>query len=109
METKICDKCGIEKTIDNFYFRKEKNSYRNTCKDCKNKIRREKYQNNKEEINKKRREIYAETKDEYNAKRRNRKNSNPKSRLREQLINTINHSFERKGFAAVEWGGSIHS
>ena len=98
METKICDKCGIKKTIDNFYFRKEKNSYRNTCKDCKNKIRREKYQNNKEGINKKRREIYAETKDEYNAKRRNRKNSNPKSRLREQLINTINRSFERKGF-----------
>lgn len=117
METKVCNKCGVEKPINSFEYRKDRNSYRNTCKECrynsrkekyelskdeKNKRRREKYQKNKDEINEKRRKIYAEIKEDYNTKRRNRKITNPKTRLREQLLNTINRSFERKGYTRTK-------
>lgn len=37
METKICNKCGIEKNIEEFQFRKDTNSYRHACKECLNK------------------------------------------------------------------------
>ncbi len=37
METKICNKCGIEKPLKDFQFRKDTNSYRNACKECINK------------------------------------------------------------------------
>lgn len=32
MDTKICKKCGIEKSLD--CFRKRENYYENVCKDC---------------------------------------------------------------------------
>lgn len=31
---KTCTKCGVEHPLDNFYFRKEYNKYRNECKPC---------------------------------------------------------------------------
>ena len=36
MKTKICTKCGIEKPLSEFYFRKDNNKYRNECKKCNN-------------------------------------------------------------------------
>ncbi|MBR6033797.1 MAG: hypothetical protein IKP28_03550 [Clostridia bacterium] len=35
METKICNKCGVEKNIDEFELRKDTGKYRNTCKECR--------------------------------------------------------------------------
>lgn len=32
--TKVCRVCGIEKPIEEFYFRKDSNSYRSECKQC---------------------------------------------------------------------------
>jgi len=34
MEYKKCTKCGEVKTLDEFYFRKDSNKYRNECKKC---------------------------------------------------------------------------
>lgn len=34
--TKICSKCHQEKSINEFYFRKDHNTYRNECKKCHN-------------------------------------------------------------------------
>lgn len=67
METKICSKCGIEKTLDNF--RKSGKYYRGECKECEN-VRCKKYQReHKEQIkayqkdyNKKYREEHKEEK-----------------------------------------------
>ena len=33
---KICNKCGMEKSITDFYFRKNRNTYQNSCKKCHN-------------------------------------------------------------------------
>lgn len=43
MNTKVCNKCGIEKTTNNFTFRKETGKYRCTCHEC----RRKEYRTNK--------------------------------------------------------------
>lgn len=48
----ICNKCKEEKDLNCFYFRKDANSYRKTCNECRLKYNKNYYQNNKETINK---------------------------------------------------------
>ncbi|HHX69026.1 MAG TPA: hypothetical protein GX708_13380 [Gallicola sp.] len=97
MDSKICNKCGQEKLLSEFEYRNDKNSYRNECKNCRNKKRRENYNKNKEMINEKRREIYSLNKDEINLKRRNSIESDPIKKLKKQVTNTIYKSYSRKG------------
>ena len=40
METKKCSKCKIKKSLDNYYFIKNKGIYYGTCRDCKREIKR---------------------------------------------------------------------
>lgn len=77
METKICRKCGIEKTVDNFY--KTYNWYCSQCKECMKKNHKEWYQKNKNKIvedNRKRAKEYyynhLEEKKEYQKQYRNK-------------------------------------
>lgn len=49
METKVCNKCGIEKPIEDFQFRKDTNSYRHACKKCINKQKKILYDKKHEE------------------------------------------------------------
>lgn len=102
MNEKICNKCGLKKDITNFEFRKDRNSYKGICKDCRNAARREHYQKNKDEINKKRRDAYANNMYKCCANRVNNKNKDVFSKLKNQLKRSINHSFERKGFKRIE-------
>ena len=102
MNEKICNKCGLKKDITNFEFRKDRNSYKGTCKDCRNAARRESYQKNKDEINKKRRTAYANNIDKCCADRNLNENNNYIDKLKNQLKRSINHSFDRKGFKRTE-------
>lgn len=43
MDKKVCSKCGIEKDITEFQFRKDTNSYRNQCKSCCNELKKNSY------------------------------------------------------------------
>ena len=54
-KTIICNKCGIEKDVSNFDFRKDTGRYRNTCKECRKKISNEYYLSHKEELSEKNR------------------------------------------------------
>lgn len=54
METKICSKCGIEKPVNEFQFRKDTGKYRNMCIKC-NYLQRKDYKD----------KYYQEHKDEY--------------------------------------------
>ena len=47
MNKKICNKCNLEKELNEFEFQKNKNTYRNICKECRNLQRRERYQKHK--------------------------------------------------------------
>lgn len=61
METKVCSKCGIEKSIEEFAFRdKAKGTRRAECKACINARQRKKYQENREALNNLRRETQCE-------------------------------------------------
>lgn len=115
----MCNKCGSKKSIDDFEFRKDKNSYRNICKECRNKQSRLRYSLNKDKINEKRRNDYNKHKDEINAKRRetysynkdrinvqrknrNKENIDPFDKLKKQVYNAICKSYERKGFTRTK-------
>lgn len=37
-DTKVCRLCGVEKSISEFYFRKESGHYRSECKECLSKL-----------------------------------------------------------------------
>ena len=50
METKICKICGKEKLINEFYFRKDSNKYRNECKKCFLKLQKEFYEKNQDKL-----------------------------------------------------------
>lgn len=104
MDTKVCNKCGISKTLDNFEFRKDKNSYRNTCKQCRNEAKKQRYNDNKDLINERRREKYNLNKDKINEKRRNKTKNEltPIQKLRKQVYNAICKSYERKGFVRTK-------
>jgi hypothetical protein len=81
---KTCSKCKIEKTIENFYFRKDRNKYTACCKSCsynkvyqknyrvKNKIKikdyhRERYEIKKDKILEKTREYRLKNKKYYSS------------------------------------------
>lgn len=49
--SKICSKCGIKKTLDNFSFEnKELNIYRANCKNCKNVASKKAYEDTRSDI-----------------------------------------------------------
>jgi hypothetical protein len=52
METKICSKCGIEKSIEEFHWRnKAQGTRRAECKECHNNQVKKRYDENKDYIN----------------------------------------------------------
>jgi hypothetical protein len=70
-ETKVCSKCGLEKPLSEYYFRKDKNKYYSSCKECINKRTKQnhidrkeymkKYYNNNKQVILKRHREYEET------------------------------------------------
>ena len=87
METKVCKNCGIEKNINEFYFRKDWNKYINICKKCNSIKRKENYLNSEsqKEKNRIRANIYyIENKNEILKKAKNRYNNNRKEKISKQ-------------------------
>ena len=78
METKICRKCGISKTVDDFekngkYKYKdgtERIEYKSDCKECRKGCRKDYYDQNREQFNQKHREYYEQNKNDINEKRK---------------------------------------
>lgn len=52
MELKLCNKCNIEKSLDDFYYRKNRNRYESTCTPCYSKAVKEKRNTNEDVKNK---------------------------------------------------------
>lgn len=62
MKNKVCIKCGIEKSLDNFTLRKDTGKYRSVCHEC----RRKEYKENKkinEQAKERARKYYIEHKE----------------------------------------------
>ena len=75
METKICKKCNKQKELKEFYFLKQKEKYRNICKECEIKKNMEYQQANLKK--------YKEYKREYNKNYRNEHKENIKEYQKE--------------------------
>lgn len=68
METKVCNKCGLEKKIDEFELRTDTHKRRNTCLECRRAYCRQWHSDNKEHVKKYRednREYIQERSKEY--------------------------------------------
>lgn len=76
METKKCIKCNIEKTLDNFTFRKDTGKYRGVCHECRRKDYKE---------NSKTRELSIKRAKDYYEKNKEKVLINRKKRYREDL------------------------
>ena len=63
IETKVCNRCGIEKPITEFSYRKKENVYRNPCKECKKKYLKEYNKLKKEKLQEYRKEYYSKNKE----------------------------------------------
>ena len=55
----ICKKCGIEKPLSEYHFEKDRNKYREQCKDCRNATRRKRYPKVKDKLNERARDRWA--------------------------------------------------
>lgn len=71
-ESRICGWCKIEKSISEFYIRKDKgrSTPRNECKGCSRKKKKDKYLKNKKNIIERNKKYYEDNKDKINAYRK---------------------------------------
>ena len=98
METKVCNECGLEKSLSEFYKRTDTpTGYRNNCKECKLKNNHTWLKENKEKVSsiskiwrKKNKETIRERIKEWEIKNyrklRDRKNKRAKERRKEDPI-----------------------
>ena len=123
MDTKICKKCGIEKSLD--CFRKRENYYENVCKDCTRKRARitaklyrqthskeiKKAKQKWESLNKERHKLTSKKWKENNKEKinkyaneykRTRARTDKVYRLKLQARRMINNSFRRNGHTKKE-------
>lgn len=91
METKVCNRCGIEKNVNSFEYRSDCNNYRNTCKECRNEQRREKYKEDS-----KYKEYRLESNQNRKEKRKKTKTYDIKIKIKNQLKRALDKSFARK-------------
>lgn len=66
----LCNLCKKDKEEDLFEFRKDRGSYRKTCKECRNERERSKYPLKAKELSEKRKVVRAKNLDECNEKAR---------------------------------------
>ena len=67
MDTKECNKCGVEKPLEDFYFRKDQGKHRKECKVCQNETKKVYRKNNPKEIQRRRdQRMYNLTKSQLN-------------------------------------------
>lgn len=85
METKICNVCGKEKNINDFYSNKKRNKINYCCKECTKKYMKIYRENHKEKISNKK----------YADKKKKLKQDNVYW-LKNQMSNLIYYSFKRK-------------
>ena len=87
---KKCSKCGEEKSLSEFHFRKDSNSYRSICKLCHAFFTRDNYLKNREEILLKHKDWKSSHKKEINEQARNRRKIDIIFKLK---MNLRNHTY----------------
>lgn len=77
METKVCSKCGEEKDVSKFPFRKDRNMYTSYCQLCAYKLSKKYYINNIEKLEAYKKEWVENNRDKIHKQSKMRKQRNP--------------------------------
>jgi len=80
IETQVCTKCGLEKPLSEYSFRKDKNIYRRDCKACHNKYSRTKYHANLEKERARNKAKYRANPEKERARNKANYRANPEKR-----------------------------
>ncbi len=75
---RLCIKCNIEKSIEEFLKEKTKDGYGHRCKACVSKYLKEYHQKNKDRLSENARQNYLENKSSYLKRSKKQRESNPK-------------------------------
>lgn len=113
---KICSVCKKIKELNNFYFRKDTNSYRSWCIDCEKSRTKDFYEDNKDKILDKQHQSYIENKEVILQRKKdyaknhkeqlrvyhtkytyNRRKNDNIFHFKSQIRHLINQSFRRRG------------
>ena len=113
---KICCICKREKSLEEFYYRKDLKKYRNWCIECEKNRTKDFYENNKDDILDKQHQSYKENRDVILARKKdyakrhkeqlkeyhtkyvyNRRKNDDIFHFRSQIRHLINQSFRRRG------------
>lgn len=103
METRVCKKCGIEKSLSNFGYeiKNGKKYYRWKCRDCKRGSLYECIKNYREKNPEKQKEIYKnwcnENRDEINFKKREKWKNDELYKFTESMRTRVGKIFRKKG------------
>jgi hypothetical protein len=103
-DSKKCNKCGIEKSLEEFYKDKsKKDGYRASCKECVKKY----YQENKEHIKERDKKYYQENKEkvkEYTEKIKENRNIRLKERYNNDPLFKLTQTLRRRMQIAIKEG-----
>lgn len=92
METKICNRCNIEKNV--VEFPDEKGKYRNPCKECRKKYLKEYYIKNKEKARESNKIYYLNNKEKIMLSNKNYRIEN-KDKIKEQRKEYLKNNYEK--------------
>ena len=92
---KTCSVCKVEKTFDNFYFRKNRNNYRTQCKNCMSDLNKQYRSCNKEKIAARSSELRQLNKEKILAQEAEYRQCN-KERIKEYYRNRHNNNANAK-------------
>lgn len=96
---KFCIKCGLEKCLNDFYFRKDNNKHQNTCKECNSILSKLYIEKNKEKIRIRRKKYFQDNKEKFREKKRKYRKENPekyKESTRKYYLKSKDIQFKKK-------------
>lgn len=106
MELRICTQCGKEKTISEFYFRKDRQQYRKNCIECFKKTHKKRYIKNHSIILKQRKEYVRKNKIIIAKRLKENRQKYPEKRLlcdiKQRCNNPKNHSYKYYGGRGIK-------
>ena len=117
--SKVCSKCGNEKELSEYCFRKDTKNYRKDCKECRNKLRKTYYIENIEKQKEYHKEYRETHREEFNKKTKERYNTDENYRLHvlskksKYLGCSIEFfkewlNFTKPYYVPIEYSGKLH-
>ena len=80
IETQVCNKCGLQKPLSEYYFRKDRNIYRRDCKTCEKKRTKAYREANREKLLENKKTYYKANREKMRVASKVWRKANPEKR-----------------------------